>query len=121
MNDDTSDGAAPGDAERMTPLEALASLLDDLTTLDEYLEERSHHTYELAQRFLANARRDSGSRAFDERQATMLEYQHYIWAEITSRLSKLIDNYQPYAHPAPDTSTAEDPSGSADAQHDGSA
>ena len=37
----------------------------------------STETYELAQRFLDNARRDPTSRAYDERQATMLEYQRH--------------------------------------------
>jgi hypothetical protein len=71
----------------------LASLVRDLETLHAYLEERGRHTYELAQRFLGNARRDAASRAYDERQATMLEYQHYIWHEIAGRLSQLILAY----------------------------
>ncbi len=68
----------------------LQGLLRDLVTLQQYLEERGRHTYELAQRFLENARRDAASRAYDERQATMLEYQHYIWHEIAGRLDQLI-------------------------------
>jgi hypothetical protein len=71
----------------------LRSLLRDLTTLQQYLEERGRHTYELAQRFLVNAQRDAASRAYDERQATMLEYQHYIWHEIAGRLSQLLSAY----------------------------
>lgn len=73
--------------------ERLAALLRDLETLQAYLQERGRHSYELAQRFLANARRDAGSRAYDERQATMLEYQHYIWHEIAGRVTQLLVAY----------------------------
>lgn len=73
--------------------EQLAGLLRDLETLQAYLRERGRHSYELAQKFLANARRDAGSRAYDERQATMLEYQHYIWHEIAGRVSQLLMAY----------------------------
>jgi hypothetical protein len=72
---DNSDGqASPVDNQ---PEAKLRSLLDDLETLRQYLDERGRHTYELAQRFLENARRDPASRAYDERQATMLEYQQH--------------------------------------------
>jgi hypothetical protein len=71
----------------------LASLLRDLETLRAYLDDRGRHTYELAQRFLANAARDPGARAYDERQATMLEYQHYIWHEIAGRIAQLLVAY----------------------------
>jgi hypothetical protein len=71
----------------------LAHLLRDLDALHAYLQERGRHSYDLAQRFLANARRDAGSRAYDERQATMLEYQHYIWHEIAGRVSQLLTAY----------------------------
>lgn len=100
---------APGSADSHTPEAVLRALLADLTTLQEYLDERSHHTYELAQRFMANAGRDASSRAYDERQATMLEYQHYIWSEIASRLSKLVMTYEeqvpadPHELSAPET------------------
>src|SRR6476661_8847416 len=73
--------------------ERLEGLLRDLETLQAYLQERGRHAYDLAQRFLANARRDAGSRAYDERQATMLEYQHYIWHEIAGRVSQLLVAY----------------------------
>ncbi|HEY1387655.1 MAG TPA: hypothetical protein VGF38_03845 [Ktedonobacterales bacterium] len=73
--------------------ERLEGLLRDLEVLQAYLQERGRHAYELAQRFLANARRDAGSRAYDERQATMLEYQHYIWHEIAGRVSQLLVAY----------------------------
>ena len=82
------DGGAPPDAEAR-----LSGLLGDLATLHGYLEERGRHTYDLAQRFLANAARDATSRAYDERQATMLEYQHYIWREIAGRVGKLLLAY----------------------------
>jgi hypothetical protein len=79
---------AGGDSEAR-----LAGLLRDLGTLHDYLRERGQHTYELAQRFLANSRRDPSSRAYDERQATMLEYQHYIWHEIAGRVQQLLMAY----------------------------
>jgi hypothetical protein len=75
------------------PEAKLRSLLSDLETLRQYLDERGRHTYDLAQRFLANAQRNAGSRAYDERQATMLEYQHYIWHEIAGRVSQLLVAY----------------------------
>jgi hypothetical protein len=81
------------DERRDQPEEKLRSLLGDLETLRQYLDERGRHAYELAQRFLANAARDPGSRAYDERQATMLEYQHYIWHEIAGRVGQLLAAY----------------------------
>ena len=88
---DNSNGhTAPADDQ---PEAKLRSLLGDLETLRQYLDERGRHTYELAQRFLDNARRDPTSRAYDERQATMLEYQHYIWHEIAGRVSQLLVAY----------------------------
>lgn len=80
-------GAAPSAEERFT------GLLADLSQLQQYLDERGTHTYDLAQRFIANARRDPSSRAYDERQATMLEYQHYIWREIAGRVGQLLARY----------------------------
>jgi hypothetical protein len=73
--------------------EALAQLLRDLAELRDYLAQRGRHTYELAQRFLQNARRDTPERAYDERQATMLEYQNYIWHEIAGRVDQLLARY----------------------------
>ena len=73
--------------------ERLRGLLADLSQLQGYLDERGSHTYDLAQRFLANARRDPASRAYDERQATMLEYQHYIWREIAGRVGQIRAHY----------------------------
>ncbi len=73
--------------------ERLSALLTALGELRQYLDERGSHTYELAQRFIANARRDPSSRAYDERQATMLEYQHYIWREIAGRVGQIVSLY----------------------------
>ena len=85
----------------------LAGLLRDLETLQAYLQERGRHSYDLAQKFLANARRDAGSRAYDERQATMLEYQHYIWHEIAGRVSQLLMAYEEPEDTAADAPPAE--------------
>jgi hypothetical protein len=73
----------------------LGDLLGDLTALRDYLSERGRHTYELAQRFMQNARRETAERAYDERQATMLEYQNYIWHEIAGRVDQLLARYAP--------------------------
>ncbi|MDE3228730.1 MAG: hypothetical protein KGO05_02520 [Chloroflexota bacterium] len=89
----TSGPAAP------TPEQRLRGLLADLETLQQYLDERGAHTYELAQRFLANAKRDPSSRAYDERQATMLEYQHYIWREIAGRVGQIRARHEQPAPP----------------------
>ena len=78
-----------------TAEEALSALLGDLDELHEYLSGRARHTYDLAQRFVDNAERNSASRAYDERQATMLEYQHYIWVEIATLVEKLRTRYTP--------------------------
>lgn len=93
MSTDETGQAASG-AERLTAEQRLRGLLADLETLQQYLDERGSHTYDLAQRFIANARRDPSSRAYDERQATMLEYQHYIWREIAGRVGQLRARYE---------------------------
>lgn len=81
---DNSNGhMAPADDQ---PEAKLRSLLSDLETLRQYLDERGRHTYDLAQRFLANAQRNAGSRAYDERQATMLEYQHSVLSDMNFSL-----------------------------------
>jgi hypothetical protein len=69
------------------------ALLRDLRALSAYLHQRGQQTYETAQKFADNARRHPESRAYDERQATMLEYQHYIWKEIAGLLDRLITRY----------------------------
>ena len=83
-----AEDAAPRDAAA-----TLEALLRDLEELRAYLDERGRHTYEVAQRFMQNAERNPGSRAYDERQATMLEYQHYIWHEIAGLVNKLLVTY----------------------------
>ena len=85
----------------------LTALLEDLTELAAYLEDRGRHTYELAQRFMANAQRDASARAYDERQATMLEYQHYIWHEIAGRVKKLLVTYEDEAEATATTESEE--------------
>jgi hypothetical protein len=110
------DNREPSDvAGRSADAEALAALLRDLSELRDYLTERGRHTYELAQRFMQNARRDTPERAYDERQATMLEYQNYIWHEIAGRVDQLLARYAaPDAPDAPteehDTTTVQPPS-----------
>jgi hypothetical protein len=79
--------------KRATPKQRLNALLGELEELRQYLEERGDRSSELAQRFTANAQRDPRSRAYDERQATMLEYQRYIWAEIAGRVGQLLNRY----------------------------
>ncbi|MGH2504400.1 MAG: hypothetical protein ACRDID_17985, partial [Ktedonobacterales bacterium] len=102
----TDDSGQPAhDAAPLTAEQRLHGLLADLELLQRYLDERGAHTYELAQRFMANAKRDPASRAYDERQATMLEYQHYIWREIAGRVGQLLSLYGADDAPA---ATAED-------------
>ncbi|MEO7002260.1 MAG: hypothetical protein ABI068_10555 [Ktedonobacterales bacterium] len=87
----TADNAnQDGLTAEMKAQERLESLLQTLGELQSYLEERGQHTYELAQKFIANAQRDPAARAYDERQATMLEYQHYIWREIAGRVGQIL-------------------------------
>ncbi len=71
------------------PSDPAAALLADLHQLSAYLHARGDHTYTMAQRFAENARAHPESRAYDERQATMLEYQHYIWKEIAGLVDRL--------------------------------
>jgi hypothetical protein len=86
MPDTTDDPAAQ---------QKLEALLRDLNELSDYLSERGRHTYELAQRFTEHARQghDASSRAYDERQAVMLGYQHYLWIEIAGLVNKLLVQY----------------------------
>ncbi|HLZ24817.1 MAG TPA: hypothetical protein VKQ30_22075 [Ktedonobacterales bacterium] len=89
--------------------ELLAALLRDLDQLATYLTERGRHTYELAQRFMEHARKDGSSRSYDERQAAMLEYQHYIWHEIAGLVNKLLVTYgadAPEEEPGSDATAA---------------
>ncbi len=71
----------------------LVALLGDLGELSVYLHQRGQQTYDNAQKFADNARKHPETRAYDERQATMLEYQHYIWNEIAGLLDRLIARY----------------------------
>ncbi len=74
-------------------LDRFTALLHDLTALEDYLQARGKKTYENAQKFADNARKHPESRAYDERQATMLEYQHYIWQEIAGLVQRLVTTY----------------------------
>ena len=80
----------------------LEALLRDLNELTAYLHGRGQNAYTLAQRFLENARReqDQKTRTFDEQQAKMLDYQHYIWHEIAGLVEKLIQQYSESAEGA---------------------
>jgi hypothetical protein len=80
----------------------MVELLSDLSELARYLRERGRHTYNLAQKFLENARRHPDSREYDERQATMLDYQHYIWNEVAGLVEKIISKYTDEAAASPD-------------------
>lgn len=80
-------------SDKPAPKQRLAALLGELEELRQYLDERGKRSYELAQRFTANAQRDPSSRAYDERQAAMLEYQRYIWSEIAGRVGQLLNRY----------------------------
>ncbi len=86
--------------------EPLAALLGDLQALSDYLHGRSHQTYETATRFAANARRNADTRAYDERQAVMLEYQHHIWQEIAGLVDRLVVRY---SAPADEAGAGTDP------------
>ena len=79
----------------MAEEQRLAALLRDLHELTDYLHGRGRSTYQLAQRFLENARneRDQKTRTYDENQARMLDYQHYIWHEIAGMVEKLAQRY----------------------------
>ena len=81
--------------------ERLAMLLHDLQELSAYLTDRGRHTYELAQRFMEHAQqdRDASTRAYDERQATMLGYQRHVWVEIAGLVNKLLVQYSDEPEP----------------------
>lgn len=103
MADQGTPNPAQQNSDASSAEETLAALLRDLRELEGYLTQRGRHTYELAQRFLENARRNEGARAFDERQATMLEYQHYIWHEIAGMVNKLLVTYGEPESAGPDS------------------
>jgi len=74
----------------------LRALLHDLDELSTYLHGRGQQSYTLAQRFLDHARqeKDQKTREYDEQQAKMLDYQHYIWHEIAGLVEKLSAPYR---------------------------
>ncbi len=74
--------------------EKLTSLLQDLENLSTYLHERGDKSLALSRKFEENARKDSSNREFDQRQATMLDYQHHIWHEIGNMVDKLLKQYE---------------------------
>jgi hemerythrin-like domain-containing protein len=71
----------------------LGSLLADLQNLSAYLHQRSDRSYKLAEQFVNHARVSPETRAYDERQSTMLEYQHQIWREIAGQVDRLVRRY----------------------------
>ena len=89
-----SDPLLPPQPAPESAAEPALALLHDLRALGDYLEARGAKTFEMAQRFADNARRHPDSRAYDERQATMLEYQHYIWKEIAGLVTRLVATYE---------------------------
>lgn len=93
MAEKNDEESAAVEEDKRTPEERLAALLHDLDALSAYLTERGRHTYELAQRFMEHARQDASSRTYDERQAVMLDYQHYLWIEIAGLVNKLLVQY----------------------------
>ena len=74
--------------------EKFAALLADLQELATYLHSRGEKTLALSKQFEENAQRDPSNREFDQRQATMLDYQHHIWHEIGNMVDKLIKQYE---------------------------
>ncbi len=73
--------------------EKFAALLTDLQELATYLHSRGEKTLALSKQFEENAQRDPSNREFDQRQATMLDYQHHIWHEIGNMVDRLIKQY----------------------------
>ena len=73
--------------------EKLQALLGDLQQLTTYLHERGEKTLAMSKRFEENARKDPSNREFDQRQATMLDYQHHVWHEIGNMLDKLLKQH----------------------------
>ncbi len=74
--------------------EKFTALLEDLHQLAAYLHSRGDKTLQLSQRFAENARKDTSNKEYDLRQATMLDYQHYIWHEIGNMVEKLIKQHE---------------------------
>ncbi len=76
-----------------TSEEKLTALLQELEQLATYLHGRGEKTLALYKQFEENAKKDPANREFDQRQATMLDYQHHIWHEIGNMVDKLIKKY----------------------------
>lgn len=91
--------ASYDDAQR----DPLPSLLRDLQALSDYLHARGQRTFETARQFADHARASVDTRAYDERQATMLEYQHQVWMEIAGLVDRLATRYGEIAADATDT------------------
>ncbi len=77
-----------------TSEEKLTALLQDLEQLATYLHGRGEKSLALSEQFEENAKKDPANREFDQRQATMLDYQHHIWHEIGNMVDKLIKKYE---------------------------
>ena len=92
MSDPTPSAIPPRPTDDAST-EPLVALLADLHSLSDYLHSRSRQTYEMATRFAQNARRNEDTRAYDERQTVMLEYQHHIWQEIAGLVDRLVTRY----------------------------
>lgn len=75
------------------PDQPIVGLLHDLHDLSGYLHSRSQQTFATAQKFAENVRKHPETRAYDERQVTMLEYQHHIWQEIAGLVDRLVTRY----------------------------
>ncbi len=93
MSDPTPADAIPPRPSADADAEPMAALLTDLQSLSDYLHSRSRQTYDMATRFAQNARRSEDTRAYDERQTVMLEYQHHIWQEIAGLVDRLVTRY----------------------------
>ena len=76
-----------------TSEEKFQALMADLYELAGYLHSRGEKTLKLSKQFEENAKRDSGNREFDLRQATMLDYQHHVWHEIGNMVEKLVKKH----------------------------
>jgi hypothetical protein len=74
--------------------EKFRALIEDLYQLSAYLHSRGDKTLKLSQQFAENARKDTSNKEYDLRQATMLDYQHYIWHEIGNMVEKLIKQHE---------------------------
>jgi len=93
MSEPTPADAMPPRPHDEAEGEPTVALLTDLQALSDYLHSRSRQTYDMATRFAQNARRNEDTRAYDERQTVMLEYQHHIWQEIAGLVDRLVTRY----------------------------